>query len=44
MGIFSYFFPNLNKYKGNIKFVLTHSNTWLEIAGLSSTKNKLFSV
>ena len=41
MGIF---FPKLNKYKGNIKIVLTYSNTWLEISGLSSTKNKLFSV
>ena len=37
------FFPKLNKYKGNIKIVLTYSNTWLEISGLSSTKNKLFS-
>ena len=43
MGIFSYFFPKLNKYKGNIKILLTYSNTWLEIARLSSTKNKLFS-
>ena len=41
MGLFSYFFPKLNKYIGNIKIVLTYSNTWLEIAGLSSTKNKL---
>ena len=44
MGIFSYFFPKLNRYKGNIKIVLTYSNTWLETSGLSSTKNKLFSV
>ena len=44
MGIFSYFFPKLNRYKGNIKIVLIYSNTWLEISGLSSTKNKLFSV
>ena len=44
MGIFSYFFPKLNRYKVNIKIVLTYSNTWLEISGLSSTKNKLFSV
>ena len=36
-----YFFPKLNKYKGNIKIVLTYSNTWLEISGLSSTKNEL---
>ena len=43
MGIFI-FFPKINKYKGNIKTVLTYSNTWLEISGLSSTKNKLFSV
>ena len=27
------FFPKLNKYKGNIKIVLTYSNTWLEISG-----------
>ena len=38
-----YFFPKLNKYKGNIKIVLTYSNTWLEISGLASTKNKPFS-
>ena len=44
MGIFSYFFPKLNNYKGNVKFFWTHTNTWLEIAGLGSTKNKLFSV
>ena len=44
MGIFSYFFPKLNKYKCNIKIVLTYSNTWLEITGLSSTQDKLFSV
>ena len=44
MGIFSYFFPKLNRYKGNIKIVLIYSNTWLEISGLSLTKNKLFSV
>ena len=44
MGIFLIFFPKFNKYKGNIKIVLTYSNTWLEISGLSSTKNKLFSV
>lgn len=40
---FTNFFPKLNKYKGNIKIVLTYSNTWLEISGLSSTKTKLFS-
>ena len=44
MGIFLFFNPKLNKYKGNIKIVLTYSNTWLEISGLSSTKNKLFSI
>ena len=44
MGIFLIFFPKLNKYIGKIKIVLTYSNTWLEISGLSSTKNKLFSV
>ena len=44
MGIFLIFFPKLNKYKGNIKIVLTYSNTFLEISGLSSTKNELFSV
>ena len=27
MGIFSYFFPKLSKYKGNIKTMLTYSNT-----------------
>ena len=29
-----YFSPKLNKYKGNIKIVLTYSNSWLEISGL----------
>ena len=43
MGIFLIFFPKLNKYIDKIKIVLTYSNTWLEISGLSST-NKLFSV
>ena len=28
-----YFFPKFNKYKGNIKIVLTYSNTWIEISG-----------
>ena len=41
MGIFSNFFPKLKKYKGKIKIVLTHSNTYLEISGLSSTKNEI---
>ena len=44
MGIFSYFFPKLSKYKGNIKTMLTYSNTQLKISGLSQMKNKLFSV
>ena len=41
MGIFSIFFPKLKKYKGKIKIVLTNSNPYLEIAGLSSTKNEI---
>ena len=47
MGIFLIFVLKLKKYKGNIKIVLTYSNTWLEISGLNSTKkrkNKLFSI
>ena len=39
MGIFCYFFPKLNKYKDNVKIVLTSSNTWLVIAGLSGESN-----